>query len=88
MDYLVGKYIKATKWISLAYRVVDDQLCSSSSIYIPEIFKGNYFKVINVDKDIVTLQNLNSNDWSTCELTLFDIEDFKVVSRESVLDNL
>jgi hypothetical protein len=86
MDYLTGKFLKATKYLNLAYRVVDGQLYSESSIYSPEIYSGQYLKVLSVKKDFVILQNLSSNDWQTCELTLDDIEEFKIVSKDEILD--
>ena len=84
MDYLTGKCLKATKSLSLSYRIVDGHLYTVSNFYTPKIQPGNYLLVKSVDKDIVTLQNLSSDDWVICELTLEDIEDFKIVSRDSI----
>lgn len=86
MDYLTGKYLKATKRIPLSYRAVNGQLYSNSTIYVPEISKGQCVKVLRVEDEVVTLQNLDSSNWVTCELTLSDIEEFKVISSSQIFD--
>lgn len=84
MEYLIGKCLKATKQLNLIYRVVDNKLYSISNYYAPKIQSGDLLYVKDIQDDIVILQNLSSDDWKTCELRLEDIEDFKVISMNSI----
>lgn len=84
MDYLIGKCLKATSDLDLVYKVVDGQLYTSSNFYVPKIRKDSFLLITSVNGDILTLQNLSSDDWKSCELRLDDIEDFKVISKDSI----
>ena len=84
MDYLIGKCVKATCDIELSNNIVDDKFYSVSSFWIPKIYKDHFYMIKSVNGDTVQLQNLSSDDWKICELTLDDIEDFKIVSKDSI----
>ena len=78
MNYLIGKILRATKDLSLSYRVVDGKVCNPSNFYTPTIHFNDYVFVKAAEDEIITLQNLSSEEWTVCEVALEDIEDFKV----------
>lgn len=84
MDYLIGKCLKATNNLSLVNKIVDGKFYSSSNFYVPKIRKDSFLLITSVNGDSLTLQNLSSDDWKSCELRLDDIEDFKVISKDSI----
>ena len=79
MNYLIGKCLRATKDLSLSYRVVDGKICNPSNFYTPTIHFNDYVFVKAAEDETITLHNLSSEEWTVCEVTLEDIEDFKVV---------
>ena len=78
MDFLVGKCIEATKHIDLVGKFVDGEVYHYGVIDVPQIKVGDTFRVKSVDRGVVVLQNLNSDDWQECELLEEEIDDFKL----------
>ena len=83
-NYLVGKCIKATNRLRLINKVVDGRLITISNFYIPDIYPGDCFLIKSIEDDTIILQNLNSDSWKICEVTLDDIEEFKIISKDSI----
>ena len=84
MDPLVGKFVRSNRTFNLECCKVDGQVVFPGDFYIPKIYRNQVFRVQDVKDDLVTLSNISTSDYKTCEVDMSDIEDFKVLSKSEV----
>ena len=84
MDYLRGKIVEADKDIDLLNVIVDNKIYSVNDFYIPKIRKGRRYVIERSDDFEVVLKNPVVNEWVSCEIPLYYIDDFKIIKKSQI----